>query len=131
MQTAKRILLVEDDPDDQQFFSEALTRIHPSINCKIAKDGEEALARIESPPPYEIVFLDLNMPKIDGFECLKRLKAHDKYKEIPVVIVSTTSRAEDMKRCKELGAASFLTKPNSLEMLFHELNGILSNPILA
>ena len=126
MHTAKRILLVEDDLDDQQFFREALHRVHPAISCDIANNGLEALTVIEKPPPFDMIFMDLNMPKMDGFECLKVLKQDPKHKHIPVVIVSTTDSYEDIEKTKQLGATSFFTKPSSYDGLFHKLKGILA-----
>lgn len=64
-------MLVENDFDDQYFFMLALQEIHPGIRCEIANNGAEALDRVEDFPLFDIIFLDLNIPKIDGFECLE------------------------------------------------------------
>src|SRR5687767_13030602 len=100
MQTIKRILLVEDDVDDQFFFCEALTELHPTIDCRIAKNGAEALEIVKAPPPFDMIFLDLHMPKVDGFQCLKQLKEHPVHKNIPVVIVTTSNNEEDIRKSK-------------------------------
>ena len=126
MQTAKQILLVEDDKDDQQFFCEALFDIHPAIFCQVANNGLEALSFLSIHPPFEMIFLDLNMPRIDGFECLKVMKSHLLYRNIPVIILSTSARQEDIARCKALGAAKFVTKPTSYSALFEKLKNILT-----
>ncbi len=131
MQTAKRILLVDDDKDDQEFFCEALTRVHPAIEYEVANNGLEALSILDTPPPFELVFLDLNMPKMDGFQCLEVLKSHPTYKHIPVIVLSTSSREEDRIKSKKLGASAFFTKPSSFDGLFDKLTGILSNNNLA
>src|SRR5687767_6825903 len=102
MRTIKRILLVEDDLDDQMFFCEALNKLQSAIECRIANDGVEALELVEEPPPFDLIFLDLNMPKVNGFECLKRLKDHPIHKEIPVVILSTSNHPEDITKSKLL-----------------------------
>ncbi|MCW3091425.1 MAG: response regulator [Ferruginibacter sp.] len=70
MNTAKRILLVDDDPDDQYLFSDAVNQIHPKIYCEIANNGAEALTILDKTPPFDLIFMDLNMPKMNGFECL-------------------------------------------------------------
>ena len=129
MQSAKRILLVEDDLDDQLFFTEALHNIHPNIQYEIANDGAEALLLVDSPPPFDMIFLDLNMPKVDGFECLQQLRALENYKKVPVIIVSTSTRVEDIDRCKNLGATTFFSKPSSFEKLFVQLKGILASTL--
>ena len=126
MQTAKRILLVEDDKDDQQLFCEALSDFHPSIFCQVANNGLEALSLLSIHPPFDMIFLDLNMPKIDGFECLKVMKSHLLYRYIPVIILSTSARQEDITRCMGLGAATFFTKPTSYTLLFDKLRDILT-----
>ncbi|MEO6731125.1 MAG: response regulator [Ferruginibacter sp.] len=66
------------------------------------------------------------MPKINGFECLRRLKVNELYKNVPVVIMSTSIRKEDIELCKQLGAATFFSKPSFFEELFTRLKNILS-----
>ena len=121
MENIKRILLVEDDLDDQFFFCEALNEFHPEINCRIAMNGAEALELVGSLPPFDVIFLDLNMPKIDGFECLQRLKADPTHKAVPVVVISTSRRKEDMQRSEKLGATLYVSKPPPFEKLFRQL----------
>lgn len=128
MQTAKRILLVEDDTDDQEFFTEALHTIHPSIQCAIANNGEEALDIVSKPPLYDIIFLDLNMPKMGGFEFLRILKGSN-HKDIPVVILSTSDNPKDIAQSKKLGAAMYCVKPTSYDDLFEELKTIVTKGI--
>ena len=124
MQTAKRVLLVEDDADDQMFFVEALKSIHPLIKCDIAHNGEEALKMVSS-SPYDFIFMDLNMPVMDGCTCLDKLKA-GKYKKIPVIILTTSRNPKDIERCKNLGALMYCIKPDSYDALFKELKIILT-----
>ena len=126
MQTIKRVLLVEDDIDDQMFFCEALTELHPAIDCKIANNGAEALEIVEGPPPFDMIFLDLNMPKVNGFDCLKRLKAHPLHKSIPVVIVSTSQSADDIAKSKLLGASQFISKTPKFKDLFIQLRNAIN-----
>lgn len=126
MQTAKRVMLVEDDEDDQYLFCEALMELHPYINCQIANNGAEALELVKQQPPFDLIFLDLNMPKVDGFECLKRLKENPVHQHIPVVIVSTSRRPEDIEKCKLLGASMFVSKPASFGELFGKMLDILN-----
>src|SRR5688500_12821680 len=119
--TFKRILLVEDDQDDRFFFCEALSEFHPGIDCTIAMNGAEALDLVGSLPAFDVIFLDLNMPKIDGFECLLRLKAHPTHKRVPVVVISTSRREEDMQKSEQLGASLYVSKPPPFEELFRKL----------
>jgi len=72
------------------------------------------------------MLLDLNMPKKDGREVLKELKLHPELKKIPVVIFSTTNNEQEMRRCYELGANSYITKPNSFENLLKTVAALRS-----
>ena len=106
-----RILLVEDDIDDQYFFREALSLLSPALSCQIAENGVEALKLLKELPRFDIIFMDINMPKMNGIECLQVLKSNDSYKNIPVVILSTSSDQAYIDRCKILGATYYFTKP--------------------
>ena len=109
----KRILVVDDDTDDQELFCEALEQISINVECVIAENGLEALQHLEHPPPYDLIFLDLNMPVMNGYETLTVLKKDTKYRNIPVIIFSTTHNQNDIKKCMELGAEHFFPKPNN------------------
>ena len=129
MINAKRVLLVEDDEDDQWLFIEALRLTHPGLEFAVANNGIEALSLIKSPLLYDIIFLDLNMPLMDGYECLINLKRDKYYKNVPVVVISTSSNEDDKEKCKTLGAASYYTKPPTFRKLFSDLKNILSNGV--
>jgi CheY-like chemotaxis protein len=119
------ILLVEDDIDDQYLFQEALNLVNPSISCIVAQNGAVALEVIDHTPPFDVIFMDLNMPKINGFECLKLLKGSKKHRNIPVVILSTSQNEKDIDQCTKLGATSYLVKPISIDVLFRKLKEVL------
>lgn len=106
-----RKLLVEDDTDDQYFFREALSLLSPALSCQIAENGVEALKLLKELPLFDIIFMDINMPKMNGIECLQVLKSNDSYKNIPVVILSTSNDKTYIERCKILGATFYFTKP--------------------
>ena len=126
MSIHKKILLVEDDTDDQLFFVDAVKEIQPTLECDIASNGLEALDHLDKvPPPPSIIFLDLNMPIMNGFECLAKLKAIKQYKEIPVVIFTTSNQPVDVERTISMGAKLFLTKPPDFEVLKDKLHDIL------
>ena len=129
MQTAKRILLVEDDVDDQFLFCEALKELHSHIDCQIANDGVEALQLIRRSSSFDLIFLDLNMPRINGLECLVRIKENPLHKHIPVIVLSTTNRPEVANKCTSLGAHMFVSKPTTFKELFCQLQNILSNVV--
>ena len=107
----KICLLVDDDPDDQEVFLTALGDVSPTALCLIAPDGDRALELLhnkETIPDY--IFLDLNMPRMNGFEFLTAIKKSKVLKDIPVIVYSTTSQQTQMEKAKKLGASEFFTK---------------------
>jgi len=127
MQIHKKILLVDDDPDDQLFFIDAVKELIPAIECNIANNGKEALHQLQefSSPP-SLIFLDLNMPYMNGFECLTELRKVNQYKEIPVIILSTSNNPNDKERTIAMGANFFVTKPPDLHVLKSKLQEIFT-----
>lgn len=109
MQEKKYILIAEDDSSYRNIFE---TKI-PSegFDVFIAKNGKELIASLESRMP-NLILLDIIMPELDGFETLKYLKTTDKFKNIPVVILSSLGQKEDMEKVKLLGASEYLVKGN-------------------
>jgi CheY-like chemotaxis protein len=117
------ILHVDDDKDDRELLAEALEQIDPSICCINAHDGQELLSMLQQNkilPDY--IFLDVNMPLMDGRQCLAELKKDKKLKNIPVVIYSTTTNTQEIRDLSELGACDFLSKANSFGELCVSLN---------
>jgi CheY-like chemotaxis protein len=122
-----RILLIEDDTDDQMIMRFAIERVIPTYECTIANNGREAIGYVESDSPYDIVLIDLNMPLMNGFETLKIIKKIDQYKNVPVVIVSTSRSKYDIDRSKRLGATHYIIKPDTLPELVDELKYVLTS----
>lgn len=125
MKRAISILLVDDDVDDQVYFKDAINELCNTLRCEIASNGLEALDKIDVPPPPDLIFLDLNMPVMSGFECLASLKKQERYKDIPVVIFTTSKNHLDIDQARQLGADLFFTKPTSFELLCTKLDKIL------
>lgn len=118
----KKILLIDDDKDDQLNFCRCVNEIDPSMECLIANNGLEAMLHLRTiNPKPELIFLDLNMPLMDGFEYLQKLKEQKIYNHIPVVIFTTSRNEEDMARSEKLGVSRFLIKPADVEVLRNEL----------
>ncbi len=119
------ILIAEDDADDRFLLQAAFQENGFSDQLHFVDNGVELMdylfsTRNESGTPSilpKFILLDLNMPKKDGREVLKEIKQHPELKEIPVVIFSTTNNEQEMRRCYELGANSYITKPNSFDHL--------------
>lgn len=118
----KVCLLVDDDEDDKEIFSLALTEANPGVRCVIASDGLEALsllARDSFVPDY--IFLDLNMPLMSGKECLAAIRKQPHLSHVPVIIFSTSSSHADVQDTIALGASSFITKPPLISTLAEKL----------
>lgn len=120
------ILLADDDPDDRQLMKEAFEETHLAHDLRFVADGEELMdylnhrgrfaARGSAPSPG-LILLDLNMPRKDGREALREIKADPRLKNIRVVIMTTSKAEEDVIRAYELSAASYITKPVTFERL--------------
>src|SRR4051812_42713633 len=116
---SKFFLLADDDADDAELFGEALVSIEPPVEFYHVEDGEEVfnfLSKTTNKKP-DLIFLDLNMPKMSGWQCLARLKNDIYFKDIPVIIYSTSSHQRDKEIAIELGAMGFLTKPSDFKLL--------------
>jgi CheY-like chemotaxis protein len=124
----QRILLIDDDADDQLIFKEAIGEITEQVDCVFANNGFEGLSSlIRLDPAPSLVFLDLNMPIMDGFECLDQIRRNGQLKQIPVVIFSTSNNPEDKKKSERLGAEVFLTKTWDFHSLKKRLSEILQS----
>jgi len=123
MTHAKVCLLIDDDHDDQLVFSIAVKRLNKPILCITADNGLIALRKLEHDPSFkpDFIFLDLNLPGLNGIECLIRIKEISKLSSIPVVIYTTSSRAEDILTAKNLGAFAFITKPDDVTDVVEKL----------
>ena len=111
MTKPKICLLVDDDPDDQEVFLTALNDVCSSVLCLVAPDGDRALELLHNEdtiPHY--IFLDLNMPRMNGFEFLAAMKKSSVLKNIPVIVYSTTTQQSQIEKVKNLGATEFFTK---------------------
>ena len=124
----KVILLADDDIDDTEMFCEALADINQNIICKCADNGMmalEILQTLEEKP--ELIFLDLNMPVMNGWDCLKQLKTNQQYQDIPVIMISISSHKKDMDTASNLDAICYFVKPNNFNDLKQILHSITSN----
>jgi CheY-like chemotaxis protein len=121
------ILLVDDDMDDQELFGEALAIVDSSATCHFASDGEEGLSMLEDNSlGCHLIFLDLNMPKMNGKQFLAEIKQDKALSKIPIVIFTTSLREKDGLETAKMGAAHFLTKPSSFGELCKQLEQILA-----
>src|SRR5260370_41495939 len=115
----KNIFLADDDDDDCLVFEEALKELNVKTELTIIKDGVELMTVLDNtvPPPPYVVFLDLNMPRKNGMQCLAEIRDIQKLKNIPVVIFSTSDHPGTIEKTYILGATYFICKPRSFDLL--------------
>jgi len=128
----KVIIIAEDDPDDRMLIREALTEANITGDLRFVNDGEalmdllaqdDAASMTQSVKP-ELILLDLNMPRKDGWQVLREIKANTELCYIPVVILTTSNQQEDVQRSYELGGSGFITKPGSYGELVQALRNM-------
>jgi CheY-like chemotaxis protein len=127
----RNILLIEDDEDDQLLFADAIRSIDFTVHLDIASNGIEAFLKLgENELLPDLIFLDINMPMMSGFEFLTEIKRIDRLADIPIVMFTTSNSPEHIKLSYDLGASAFLTKPANYNHLYSKLKNILtSKPI--
>jgi CheY-like chemotaxis protein len=121
MAVERVILLVEDNPDEETLTLRAMQGYKGNAAVAVAHDGVEALdylfaaeGQMEARMP-RFVILDLKLPRVDGFDVIARLRADPRTRPLPVVVFSSSSEAQDVRRCSQLGANSYVVKPVAAE----------------
>lgn len=124
------ILIVDDDTDDQELLQEAIQTVAPSVSWMVAINGEEALKILQAPgaPLPDLIFLDLNMPRMNGKVFLGKIKQINALCQIPVIIYTTAKLEEDLKETRRLGAEHFFTKPDSFDGICQLVSSVLALP---
>jgi CheY-like chemotaxis protein len=117
------LLMIEDNPADVRLMIEAIREagLNTMVTTRYAYDGDEALDILDSADnigePFHMILLDLNMPKVNGKELLGRIKAHDRYTDIPVFIMTNSDYKNDMIDCYNLRADAYIQKPTDFKRL--------------
>jgi CheY-like chemotaxis protein len=119
MHIIKKILLVEDDPKDIELTLSALSEHNLANEVTVARDGVEALDYLyrrgtftqRLPGNPVVILLDLKMPRLDGVQVLRQLKAEEQTRSIPVVILTSSREASDLQECYQLGVNAYVVKP--------------------
>ena|ERR1043165_7748190 len=122
------LLIVDDDQDDRDLFLEAVKQINPSFKCLGISNGEEALAMLKGHHAVlpDFIFLDLNMPRMNGRQFFAEMKRDARLSNIPIIIYSTSRRQEDVAELKRYGALGFITKPKTFDEICHVISEVLS-----
>lgn len=122
------IILADDDQDDRLFFTDAFSELKISTKVQTFNDGVELMNYLnqENAILPDVLFLDLNMPKKSGKECLNEIKENDKFKDIAVAIYSTSSSEEDIEDTFVRGANIYIKKPNDFNILKKVLSDVVT-----
>jgi CheY-like chemotaxis protein len=123
----KYLLLADDDKDDCDLFTDALNELDEFTILKTVHDGEQLMHFLtnETCELPDILFLDLNMPRKNGYECLTEIKVNDKLKSLPVIVFSTSFDREMVQELYKNGAQYYISKPNE----FTKLKKVIHNAI--
>ena len=113
------ILLVEDNPNDAELTQRALKKTNLGVGLATVRDGAEALEYLFSNRPKpKVIFLDLKLPKIDGIEVLRRVRADDRLRSVPVVVLTSSQEERDISQCYKLGVNSYIVKPVEFDKFY-------------
>ncbi|PYR98538.1 MAG: two-component system response regulator [Acidobacteria bacterium] len=119
------ILLVEDNPNDAELTQRAFRKSDLDVRLAIVRDGAEALDYLFGGKPRpKVVLLDLKLPKIDGIDVLRRIRAGERTRTIPVVVLTSSQEERDIVECYELGANSYVVKPVDFDRFYRTVSDI-------
>jgi CheY-like chemotaxis protein len=123
------VLYVDNDAEDREIFSEALKVVRPSVACVFAFNGVEAIIRLHGTSLPDYIFLDINMPIMDGRECLKVIKTNPRLYHIPVFMYSTSNDEDDVEECLKMGANAYMVKPRTFKKLCDTISSVIIQPV--
>ncbi|HYV92645.1 MAG TPA: response regulator [Chitinophagales bacterium] len=125
MNNVKNVLLVDDDPEDQEFFLDALSEIETANLYDLAHNGKEALDMLENSVELpSLIFMEIHLPMMNGIECLTEIIKKPLIKEIPVVII--TSDTWHLETVRKLGAKAFIKKPVYIDILRKQVEQLIN-----
>ena len=123
-----KVLLADDDCDDAEVFREALSKVCPKAQFVRVENGRKLFQLLEQSTDFpDLIFLDLNMPELNGWQCLAKLKNASEFSEIPVVMYTTSSNPRDREIAQDLNAHGLITKPSDHRILEKVLDLIVCN----
>jgi len=129
MRDPVKCLLIDDDRDDYEIFRLALSEINHHIHLSYLSTGFEAIDKLKQGPPFhlspDLIFIDLNMPRMNGKQCLQEIRQIDRLKDTRVFIYSTSADSRIVEESQALGATGFIVKPSNFNTLVAMLDELL------
>ncbi len=120
------IFYADDDPDDLEIFRDVVDSLEGRAQLYTYDGGQELIEALGNPPPTpQLVFLDLNMPGKDGFAALEEIRKNSKFKQVPVIVFSTSDDKVSVERSRHLGANYYLRKPNCYQHFQKTIRSVL------
>lgn len=121
------IFYVDDDEDDRIIFEEILEEIAPNAHVEMFKSGRDLLNAVENPPPFPaVVFVDLNMPGLTGFDVMKQIRKSPVFNKLPLIVLSTSDDEQSFEQSKLNGANSYIVKSGDITQLKDSLYSALN-----
>lgn len=129
MQKQLSCFLIDNDTEDQEIFAMALQAVDEFISCIVADNGVLAIQKLQANPAYipSLIFIDLNMPLMDGKKCLQEIKKMERLSQVPVYLYSTSADPHSIAEVKAMGAKDFIMKPAGYQQLIDLLSNILQS----
>jgi len=118
------LLCIDDDPEDIELFMDAVRMIDNTYKCVVASNGYEGLKKLATMIP-DYIFLDINMPIMDGKETLRKIRKDQRLHSVPICIFSTSVSKRDAELCRILGADRCIVKPSSFQKLISDLKEVI------
>lgn len=124
-----KILLIDDDSDDREFFLDAISKISDDVSCTVMESCISLISdlRANTLERPDVIFLDINMPEMSGWDCLSSLKTSPEFNDIPVIMYSTSDHIEEAAKAQKAGAIGFFTKPYDLKELKENLQQVIDH----
>jgi CheY-like chemotaxis protein len=120
----QNIWLADDDLDDREIFSDALSQILPGVNIRFIANGDQVLECLNESQPPELLFLDINMPCKDGLDCLREIRSDSRFERLPIIMFSSSVQPKHIDSSYNFGANLYYTKPSSYSSLMQGLNNL-------
>ncbi|HUR09991.1 MAG TPA: response regulator [Flavitalea sp.] len=121
-----KIFVTDDDADDFLFLRDAIAELDNTVILEHVTSCGELIQLLEEGKIPDLIFLDLNMPKISGRDCIEKLREEARYRDVPIIIYSTSKSIKDVDFCYEKGANFYLVKPNTFRGLISSIEKVIA-----